>query len=116
MTIPAWLTRKALTGFGQVALGAVGGIRAAVFLAFALWFAWQAHKWEALSTDLQTQADQIISAFRATGPEAAAALFYRDLQLDQEEQLGVWAMLANESAARNQIKKFKSSVTTKEAA
>ena len=65
---------------------------------------------------LQTQADQIISAFRATGPEAAAALFYRDLQLDQEEQLGVWAMLANESAARNQIKKFKEAVTTKKEA
>ena len=65
---------------------------------------------------LQTQADQIISAFRATGAEAAAALFYRDLQLDQEEQLGVWAMLANESAARNQIKKFKEAVTTKKEA
>ena len=65
---------------------------------------------------LQTQADQIISAFRATGPEAAAALFYRDLQLDQEEQLGVWAMLANESAARNQIKKFKEAVSTKKEA
>ncbi len=65
---------------------------------------------------LQTQADQIISAFRATGAEAAAALFYRDLQLDQEEQLGVWAMLANESAARNQIKKFKGNIINQEKA
>ena len=55
--MPAWLTWKALTGFGQVALGVIGGVRAAIFLAFALWFAWQAHKWEALATGPQEQAD-----------------------------------------------------------
>jgi len=61
---------------------------------------------------LQEQADKIVSEFKENGAESAAALFYRDLRLDQEEQLGVWALMAKESTARNQIKKFKSSVTT----
>lgn len=65
---------------------------------------------------LRGQTKKIVDEFNENGPESAAALFYRDLRLDQEEQLGVWALMAGESKARNQIKKFKDAVTTKEAA
>lgn len=65
---------------------------------------------------LRDKTAQIVAAFNKSGAASAAALFYRDLNLDQEEQLGVWALMASESAARNQIKKFKDSVINTEQA
>jgi hypothetical protein len=65
---------------------------------------------------LKETAGQIVREFNRSGPEKAAALFYRDLNLDVPEQVGVWAYMANQSKARNQIKKFKDSVTTTEKA
>lgn len=65
---------------------------------------------------LQEQANKIVTEFDNNGGESAAALFYRDLVLTQEEQLGVWALMQAHSTARNQIKKFKDKFTKKEAA
>jgi hypothetical protein len=65
---------------------------------------------------LKDQAKSIVQAFSAHGPEYAASLFYRDLRLEQDEQMGVWALMADQSTIRNQIKKFKDSVTTTEKA
>lgn len=75
---------------------------------------------DGFSTDqlafLQDQADKVVAEFKANGALSAAALFYRDLCLDTEEQLGVWALMQAHSTARNQIKKFKEAVTTKKEA
>ena len=64
---------------------------------------------------LQLQAGKIMAEFRENGAQSAAALFYRDLCLTNEEMMGVWALMAGESKARNQIKKFKEATTEKAA-
>lgn len=74
--------------------------------------------WDAMEPEeqafIQAQADKVKAAFADGGGEAAAALIYRELNLTNDEILGLWSRL--DSKIRNQSKKFKDQFTQKEAA
>ena len=74
--------------------------------------------WAAIDPDEQAflllQVEKVKQAFADGGAESAAQLIYRDLNLTNEEILGMWSQLP--SNIRNQSKKYKDQFTAQEQA
>lgn len=70
--------------------------------------------WESMPPEeqafIEAQAVKVRQAFADGGAEVAARLIYRDLNLTNEEILGLWSRL--DSKIRNQSKKYKDQFTT----